>query len=279
MDTDIRINQARALAEQIQQTIDSQDARTEVFETGGVLDRARQTLLAMETIPPVRDDHAVRDMLTKEAIEVIGDDRKRNIAQQEGKVDNKYIDVLRAAGRSHVAQLIALTARFAGELIHEYIHPRKRELMDEFRTTTTDDRELAALVVFPGDRWYDLVDPGLAGNARIACKNIGDALPRLYGLTMEAVMESVKLDGKGMREFLDFFCAAVAARKRANSVLAAGAYKTGNEQTAVMTALRDSLTLCRDYQMTNNRVHLSMKQPPCRTLSELRGLGGPFLPH
>ena len=69
---------------------------------------------------------------------------------------------------------------------------------------------------------------------------------------------------------LDYFCAAVAARWRANTVFAAGPYKTGNEQNAVIHALKEAVTLCRDYAIQNNQLVYSERPSAPTTLQEIR---------
>ena len=91
------------------------------------------------------------------------------------------------------------------------------------------------------DAWTVLVDPGLAGNARMACNDLAVRLPRLRGLTMHHVLEVAKNDADEHNNmFTDYFCGAIAARWRANSVFAAQPYKTRNEQNAVMQAVADA---------------------------------------
>jgi hypothetical protein len=71
--------------------------------------------------------------------------------------------------------------------------------------------------------------------------------------------------------FMDYFCAVVASRWRANSVLAAQPYKTKNEQEAVMLALHESSRRLCDFAFTGTQVTWCPRIHP-GSLAELRGM-------
>ena len=218
---------------------------------------------------PPPPDNTLRDIMAHEAARAMRSDRERLIAKSEINDDEEFIRALRSKGDdklNKIAKLISLTARFAGELQHNLIHPDVRHTWKE-----KVDKGGQSSDAVPADKpWHDLVDPGLVGNARITCQNIVDAHPRLRGLGVELILNSDE------PSVLDFFCAAVAARWRANSVFAAGPYKTGNEQQAVLHALNEAVSLFRDYHVRDNQLTLSPR-PPVTTLSQIRGLGGAIL--
>ena len=129
------------------------------------------------------------------------------------------------------------------------------------------------------DAWTVLVDPGLAGNARMACYDLSSRVPRLRNLTMTHVLTTAMNDeDEHNNMFTDYFCGAVAARWRANSVFSAQPYKTRNEQNAVVQALADASVRLRDYAIQDNRVVFMPRKQP-KTLTELRSglIQSPFL--
>ena len=104
----------------------------------------------------------------------------------------------------------------------------------------------------------------------MACNDLAVRLPRLRSLTMHHVLEIAKDESDERNNmFTDYFCGAVAARWRANSVFAAQPYKTSNEQAAVQQAVHDAHVRLRDYAIQNNRVVFLPQHPP-RTLKQLR---------
>ena len=120
------------------------------------------------------------------------------------------------------------------------------------------------------DAWTVLVDPGMAGNARMACNDLAMRLPRLRKLTMKHVLNTAKDDSDERNcMFTDYFCGAIAARWRANSVFSAQPYKTKNEQNAVVQALSDANIRLRDYAIEGDLVVFKPRPQPM-TLSEMR---------
>lgn len=222
---------------------------------------------------------SVQDLLTKETLHVLRGEREHNLASEETKNDNAYIDIIsHIPSFEHVARMIALVARYAGELPHDLISPTMRNTfknhIDMHASIEEQTMELARLGK-PLDKhtWEDFVDPGLAGNARIACHDIGQALPRLTGVDIEHVFFLVQDNtAPYAKVFMDYFCAVVAARWRANSVLAAQPYKTKNEQEAVILALRESSRRLNSFSFNGTKIEYSRRYPPT-TLSELRGSG------
>jgi len=233
----------------------------------GLLRRASAALRAASREPPP-PDNTVRDIMAHEAARAMRTDRERLIAKSEINDDDQFIrDLAKAGDRDKIAKLISLTARFAGELQHNLIHPSVR-----YKWKACSPSDTVALIQGLPSSWDAIVDPGLAGNARIACKNIADAHhPRLRGLTVDMILA---IEDESL---LDFFCAAIAARWRANSVFAAGPYKTGNEQQAVLHALNEAMSLFRDYTVAGGLLHKDDTRRPPTSLAELRGMGGPFL--
>ena len=217
---------------------------------------------------PPPPDNTLRDIMAHEAARAMRSDRERLIAKGDINDDEEFIRDMRSKmdGKlTKIAQLISLTARFAGELQHNLIHPGLRYNWKLAKEAGQDGPE-----AIDSTLWTDIVDPGLVGNARITCQNIADAHPRLQGLRVEWILNSEA------HSVLDFFCAAVAARWRANSVFAAGPYKTGNEQQAVLHALNEAVSLFRDYAVRDNQL-ISSPRPRVTTLSQIRGLGGAIL--
>lgn len=249
---------------------------------GSVLQRALRYIENMD-IPaphvPVASQSSMQDLLTKETLHVLRSEREQNLASEETKNDYAYIEVIGSIpGFTDVARMIALVARYAGELPHELISPTMRSTFDnhiDIHDTIQEQKAALKRVgkPFAEYTWEDFVDPGLAGNARIACYDVGQALPRLNGMDIEHVFDMVKDRGSThAKVFMDYFCAVVAARWRANSVLAAQPYKTKNEQEAVMLALRESSRRLNDFAFDGKSIRYSRRCPPT-TLSELRGSG------
>jgi hypothetical protein len=219
---------------------------------------------------PPTPDHTIRNLMAAEALHAQRVDRERALARQDIQDDDELLRVLNREGTVQVkktCRMISLVARYAGELQHILIHPDVRE---SFKTTLVeDDRYNEMMALTQQGMWYKLVDPGLSGNARIACQNIENALPQLHGITVDSVIQYT--DDK-QEELLDFFCAAVAARWRANTVFAAGPYKTRNEQAAVTRALNDAVRLLGDFFMDGNRLKYTKRPRPPTSLNELRAL-------
>ena len=414
---------------------------------GGLHDMraAVQNGARMQAPAPVAPDHSVRDMLTRTTLNMLGEERARDIATLESRSDSEYIQWLMDVNGGeyrHIAHLISLTARFAGEMPHELIsahakqrikakvdssqyvqydkqireveqvvydlvhqqqyptiigHPenavvtelipeldklmhklwntlgftvgpalglhsitsksgfnlktmgskigfdpqRVSEVIDVMKDTVSKNAENIGVIMlaiqavlpklndvlarFTGTRinafdnyeaalrlwwehtrmpqlqkeavfhwlateypefaylqhflrrtvqaWTVLVDPGLAGNARMACSDIASHNPRLRGLTMDHVMKCAKQLVHTNNEhdcmFLDFFCGAVAARWRANSVFAAQPYKTRNEQNAVAQALLHSNVRMHEFAIIHDTIQYDPRPPPS-TLAELR---------
>ena len=247
-----------------------------------VLKRALTFIEKMDATPqhvPAAQPSSVQDLLTRETLHVLRSEREHNLASEETKNDYAYIDIIgRIPGFKHVARMIALVARYAGELPHDLINPTMRSTFANHIDMNDSIEEQRAAFARLGKplaeyTWEDFVDPGLAGNARIACYDIGQALPRLNGMDIEHVFQMVRDPGsKHAKVFMDYFCAVVAARWRANSVLAAQPYKTKNEQEAVMLALRESSRRLNDFALHNDCIKYDQRRPPT-TLSELRGSG------
>lgn len=249
-------------------------ANNNQFEVPLSVDFATRAARALREATNIREppppDNTLRDIMAHEAARAMRSDRERVIAKSEITDDEAFIRDVRSkkdARLAKVAKLIALTARFAGELQHNLIHPDVRFQWKD----AVDKGEPGPDAISDAVRWDELVDPGLVGNARITCHNIADAHPRLRGLKVEWILQC---DDDSV---LDLFCAAVAARWRANSVFAAGPYKTGNEQKAVLHALNEAISLFRDYAVRNDQL-ISSPRPPVTSLRELRGFGGAILP-
>lgn len=220
---------------------------------------------SLNAIPPA-PDNTVRDIMAREAAHAMRTDRERALAKEDMQDDNEFIFILHGSGNERArktARLISIAARYAGELQHTLINPLKRQQLKDAKLDGYDDKkDLWNAIREGGDSWDDIVDPGLAGNARIACQNVADALPRLHGLQVEHILS---YNGQNEKELLDYFCAAVAARWRSTTVFAAGLYKTGNEQVAVRVALKEALQICRDYSLVNNNIEWCPrpKAPTC----------------
>jgi len=238
-----------------------------------ILTRGARALRAVDDIPPPADN-TVRDMMAHEAVRAMRVDRERALAHKDIQDDDELIRLLNQGNalEMRVARLISLTARYAGELQHTLIHPDVRHAFKGQDIEAAQRNAIRAVA----PTWHTLVDPGLSGNARIACQNIEDALPKLYGLTVEKILEY--RDEKD-DILLDYFCAAVAARWRANTVFAAGPYKTGNEQNAVSKALNDAVRLCRDFTITGDRLVYAKRARQPTTLEAVRSAhSGAFYP-
>lgn len=256
---------------------------------GGPIERAAtyiENVIMQQRQPP--PDHNVRDMMTRESLHILRDEREREIAESGLEDDYKYIQYLRDIhnGRyEHIARLIALTARTAGELPHDLIHPSTRNRIKQRieREGMADDALLLQAIANEVDQicvpvgqsaWEELVDPGLVSNARIACYDIGQRLPRLRGMDMQHVLNTAagyRQSNEKIRMFIDYFCAVVAARWRANSVLGSEPYKTGNQHTAVQQLLMDASHRLCEYTLREDRVVYARRPHPTR-LSELRDL-------
>ena len=243
------------------------EARAE--PNAALLARVRTMMDGQDALPPP-PDNTMRDLMAQEAVRSMRVDRDRALARKDTRDDDALLRVLeKKADYTRIVRMISLVARFAGELKHTLIHPTVRNTYEEHGDENDAFTHLHALC---NGSWDMVMDPGLSGNARIACENLARALPQLQGLTVDMVLDYGVDD-----QLLDYFCAAVAARWRANTVFAAGPYKTGNEQNAVTRALKDAVLLCRDYRVVNRKiekVHHPQRAPT--TLAELRGRGGPF---
>ena len=225
-----------------------------------------------DAVAPPNDDN-IRDMITKETLRVLGNEREHEMASDETRSDHTYIEWIGhifGGQHRHVARLIALVARYAGELPHDLIHPTARHtLQEQVDDRDTQAEQLTRVETLLGNHtWEEYIDPGLAGNARIACYDIGQVLPRLRGMNMTQVMATMALPDEHYRVFTDYFCAVVASRWRANSVLAAQPYKTKNEQAAVMLALHESSKRLCDFTLNGDLVKYAPRPHPS-TLSEL----------
>ena len=232
------------------------------------------------------DDHDVRNMMTKETLGLLRQERDHELASAEIKGDNEYIDNIGRIFRGqykHIAKMIALTARYAEELPHALIHPATRASIEarlsrgQYTAQADRDREVeAAINALPGrPTWETFVDPGLAGNARIACSDISSRLPRLYGMNVNHALAYMDGNTTAADTFADFFCAVIACTWRFNSVMAAQPYKTKYEHGAVQQALRIAALRLTDFAMYDDQIKHSPRKPP-GSLAELRGGGGAF---
>ena len=269
-----RASEHARILQELERYASSQPARA-----GGPLARAIQYISRMD--PSAEDEagsNAVSELLTKQTLHVLQEEREHELATDETQSDHEYIEYIRLiqGGRyKHIARMIALVARYAGEVPHELIHPTTRQIIRD-GVDTSDSRQarlskVEDLCARYQWTWEDFVDPGLAGNARIACYDIGQQLPRLRAITLYHVMNTMKAPANSESEhmFTDYYCAVVAARWRANSVLAAQPYKTKNEQAAVVVALHESSRRLCDYALQGQQVVYSPRYHP-RTLAELR---------
>ena len=232
--------------------------------------------------PPLPADHGVRDMMTKETLSLLRQERDHELASEETKNDYEYIEYFRTifgGAYSHVAQMIALTARFAGELPHDLIHPTVRARIEErlstgqyaARAQRLAEVEQAIRSMAQGAiDWTTFADPGLVANADIACVDTAHMLPRLHGMTMEHVNAFAQSQTSDVRAsmFMNFFCDVIATTWRFNSVMAAQPYKTKNEHAAVILAQKAASQRFRDYALENEHIKYSPRIPP-KTLGEL----------
>lgn len=231
-----------------------------------LMGRVERALQLPEYVPPPADN-AMRDLMAQEAVRCMRTDRDRALAKKDMRDDDALLRALEehSVQYANIVRMISLVARFAGELKHTLIHPTLRNVYDENVLAANAAGKMHELCE---GQWDKVMDPGLSGNARIACANLSRALPQLGGVTVEMVLKY-----SGDDNVLDYFCSVVAARWRASSVFAAGPYKTGNEQNAVTRALKDAVMLCREYTVVDSAlVHTGVLRAPT-TLAELRGRG------
>lgn len=232
-------------------------------------------LLQQSMQPPIHENNSMSDLLTKETLHVLRDERERSLAAQEQNNDFAYIELMNAVSKYKcISRMITLVAWFAGELPHDLINPLMRQkLHDSVDLNANFTERKAQFEALQHQHnledWEHLVNPGLAGNARIACFDVAQMLPRMHGFDIEHVIETARKDDKHSKMFLDFFCAVTAARWRTNSVLAAQPYKTKNEQEAVMVALRDSCRRLTNFSFDGSKIIYNVRHPP-RNLAELR---------
>ena len=243
-------------------------------------DRARQVLERQQ--PQPRADHAVRDMLAKETISLLRQEREHGMATQDTKDDYEYIEYFRnIAGCRWVGDMIAMTARLAGELPHDLLHPSARSRIQQrleggqYADRQARQREVEnELGQLPGGiTWTTLVDPGLVAIADMACHDAAKLTPRLRGLRMDHVTRFVRQQGSNTREFMSFFCGVLASTWRFNSVMAAQPYKTKNEHAAVLLALRNANSRIADYCMHNDALMYKERDAPPEDLRQLIALG------
>lgn len=262
MDGNVQTTIAQA-REQID--VDEDDDRKAVFTRA--VDLLEEFESAGNAPPP---DNTVRDIMAREAAHSMRVDRERALAKEDMQDDDEFISILNMSenrNAKRTARLISITARYAGELQHTLINPQKRKQLKDAKLDGYDEpAELWVQIRQYGHDWDDIVDPGLAGNARIACQNVADTLPHMHGLTVEHILN---YRGTKDKELLDFFCAAVAARWRSTTVFAAGPYKTGNEQSAVRVALKEALHICRDFRLVNNAIVWSPRQKAPTCIAEI----------
>jgi len=230
--------------------------------------------------PPLAPDHAVRDIMTKETLSLLRQERDHELASEETKNDYEYIEYFRrvfGGTYKHVAKMIALTARFAGELPHDLINPTIRTRIEErlsagqYADRAQREREVETAItntVQGAIDWKTFADPGLVANADIACVDTAHMLPRLQGLTMEHVNAYVRSSDVRPSMFMNFFCDVMACTWRFNSVMAAQPYKTKYEHGAVILALKAASQRFRDYELVHDRIKYSPRTPP-QTLGEL----------
>ena len=227
-------------------------------------------------------DHAVRDMLAKETINLVRQEREHGMATQDIKDDYEYIEYFRhIGGYRWVADMIAMTARLAGELPHDLLHPsatsRIKQRLEEGQYADRNARQrevVAALEELSVDiTWTTLVDPGLVAVADMACHDAAKLMPRLRGLRMDHVNTYARQQDTYAREFMSFFSGVLASTWRFNSVMAAQPYKTKNEHAAVLLALHNANSRLTDYCICNDVLVYKQRDPPPATLSQLIALG------
>lgn len=247
--------------------------------------RRAQEYVARDTRHRLPDDHAVRDMMTKETLDIIRQERNHELASFETKSDYEYIDLIGRINQGqykHIAKMIALTARYAGELPHDLIHPTTRRRIEDrlrrgqYANAVDRSREVeAAITEMGGTTWETFVDPGLACNARIACSDIANRLPRLHGINVTHALNYMSGNAAHADMFTDFFCAVIACTWRFNSVMSAQPYKTKYEHASVQQALRIASLRLADFLLDRDEITHCARKPP-RNVSELRGRGGAF---
>lgn len=234
------------------------------------------------------DDHTTRDMLTKETLAILRQERDHEIASSELDNDHDYIsyigEVLNGQYR-HISVMLSLVSRFAGEVPHDLLDSGTAALFkdklesDNYASRQLRVQALDALIQqrLPNHTWETFVDPGLVGNARIACHEVGTMIPGLSGLTMPHVHAYVQRNDEPARSFWDFFCSVVASVWRVNSVMAAQPYKTKYEHEAVLRSLQFSARRLAGYYLQNNRIQYYNRRPPV-SLQQLRAMNnGPFV--
>jgi len=236
-------------------------------------------------VQPDRDT-TTRDLLTKETLSVLRQEREHDLSTEESTNDYEYIELIGEIFNGqykHIGRLISLTARYAGELPHDLIHPStRRRIQLRLKKGEYESEDIRVLEVESeignAHSWETFVDPGLAGNARIACTEVASLLPRLTGMNMNHVNRYTSgiVEGEPHHAFLDFFCAVVACTWRFNSVMAAQPYKTKFEHEAVGKALRLASNRLHEYSIENDHIQYRPRRPP-RTLQALRGDGGAFI--
>lgn len=245
---------------------------------------AAQRYVERNSRPRLPDDHAVRDMLTKETLGLLRQERDHELASAETKSDYEYIDHIGRIYNSkfkNIAKMIALTARYAGELPHDLIHPTTRLCIDsklsrgQYAAQADRDREVEAAInaITDAPDWETFVDPGLACNARIACSDIASRLPRLHGMKVKHALEYMDEAAPDAATFTDFFCAVIACTWRFNSVMSAQPYKTKYEHASVQQALRIASLRLTDFAMDGDQIRYRARKAPT-SLAELRGRGG-----
>ena len=250
---------------------------TGLRDISGSADRAQRYIGRAQ--PPLPDDHDVRNMMTKETLGLLRQERDHELASEENTNDHEYIEHIRqisGGAWAHVAKMIALTASHAGELPHNLIHPTLRtrietRLSNEGHADPASRlRDVESEIQRMGPvTWETFVDPGLACNARIACSDIANLLPRLWGMQVTHVMNYAgQTEHAAM--LTDFFCAVVACTWRFNSVMAAQPYKTKNEHAAVQLALKVASQRLRDFALVNGSIRHAPRPRPPSSLAEAR---------
>ena len=255
-------------------------AAVDMIQDQGTVTRA---LHALERQPPQpAPDHAVRDMLAKETINLVRQEREHGMATQGMKDDYEYIEYFRHIdGCRWVADMIAMTARLAGELPHDLLHPsatsRIKQRLEEGQYADRNARQrevVAALEELSVDiTWTTLVDPGLVAVADMACHDAAKLMPRLRGLRMDHVNTYARQQDTYAREFMSFFSGVLASTWRFNSVMAAQPYKTKNEHAAVLLALHNANSRLTDYCICKDELVYKQRDPPPANLSQLIALG------
>jgi len=280
-------NRAAEFIERTEKTLnDGANPRIGYDVMGLNLDGKRaQEYVARDARHRLPDDHAVRDMMTKETLDIIRQERNHELASFETKSDYEYIDLIGRINQGqykHIAKMIALTARYAGELPHDLIHPTTRIRIEErlrraqYANAVDRSREVeAAINEMGGTTWETFVDPGLACNARIACSDIASRLPRLHGINVTHALNYMSGNAAHADMFTDFFCAVIACIWRFNSVMSAQPYKTKYEHASVQQALRIASLRLADFLLDGDKITHCARKPP-RNVSELRGRGGAF---